>query len=247
MSNPLEVLKSLRREIELFFGIEMQDAGSTHGTSWFAEFTKGQINYRIFVAYSDDFVVHVACDPATCIPAFPLFEVGMFCRRIRHEDLSGGIPALFFHGIDDKVLLVCTKSSDNQFSWAPKAQEPTVPEATKLGPGLSLVVIRVRDLDRSLEFFKQFGLSFIRHRHGSGPEHLAAELGDAVFEIYPQTPESPSTLGTRIGFKVVDLDTALATLQEIPGCILSPAKDSPWGRRAVVCDPDGHRIELTQA
>lgn len=112
---------------------------------------------------------------------------------------------------------------------------------------LNLVVLRSSDFTRAKAFYELLGLSFRSHRHGSGPEHLAAELGGAVFEIYPQTSESPSTLGTRIGFKAVDLDKTLAALQEVPSCILSPAKDSPRGRRVFVSDPDGHRIELTQA
>ncbi|MEO0934126.1 MAG: VOC family protein [Cyanobacteria bacterium J06641_2] len=33
-------------------------------------------------------------------------------------------------------------------------------------------------------------------------------------------------------------------LQAIETVILSPPKDSPWGRRAVILDPDGHKIEL---
>ena len=35
-------------------------------------------------------------------------------------------------------------------------------------------------------------------------------------------------------------------LEDWPGAVLSPPKDSEWGRRAVVTDPDGHRVELLQ-
>ena len=111
---------------------------------------------------------------------------------------------------------------------------------------LNLIVLRSSDMPRAAEFYSRMGLKFTRHQHGSGPEHFAAELGGSVFELYPQSPEGPSTLGTLIGFSVPSLDSAIAALNDYPSAVISPAKDSEWGRRAVVTDPDGHRIELLQ-
>jgi predicted enzyme related to lactoylglutathione lyase len=111
---------------------------------------------------------------------------------------------------------------------------------------LNLIVLRSPDMRRAAEFYSRLGLRFTRHQHGSGPQHFAAELGSGVFELYPQSPVGPSTLGTRIGFSVPSLDSAIAALAEFPGAIISPPKDSEWGRRAVVADPDGHRVELLQ-
>lgn len=111
---------------------------------------------------------------------------------------------------------------------------------------LNLVVLRSSDMARVAAFYSLLGLQFMRHQHGSGPEHFAAELGSGVFELYPFSPDGPSTLGTRIGFSVPSLDAAIAAISEYPGAIISPPKDSEWGRRAVIADPDGHRIELLQ-
>jgi lactoylglutathione lyase len=111
---------------------------------------------------------------------------------------------------------------------------------------LNLVVLRSSDMPRAAEFYSRLGLQFTRHQHGSGPEHFAAELGSGVFEIYRQSPDGPSTLGTRIGFSVPSLDSAIAALSGYPEAIISPPKASEWGRRAVVADPDGHRVELLQ-
>jgi predicted enzyme related to lactoylglutathione lyase len=111
---------------------------------------------------------------------------------------------------------------------------------------LNLVVLRSPDLPRAAEFYTCLGLQFTRHQHGNGPEHLAAELGGGVFELYPSPPDGPSTLGTRIGFSVPSLDATVATINEHGGTVISPPKDSQWGRRAVVADPDGHRVELLQ-
>jgi lactoylglutathione lyase len=111
---------------------------------------------------------------------------------------------------------------------------------------LNLVVLRSSDIARAAEFYTKLGLRFTRHQHGNGPEHFAAELGSGVFELYPVAPDGPSTLGTRVGFSVPSLDAAIASLAAYPGAILAAPKDSPWGRRAVIADPDGHRVELLQ-
>lgn len=112
---------------------------------------------------------------------------------------------------------------------------------------LNLVVLRFRDIARAEAFYSRLGLHFTRHRHGKGAEHFAAELPGGVFELYPQTADSPSTLGTRIGFTVPSVDAVIAALGDYPEAIISAPKDSEWGRRAVLADPDGHRIELIQS
>ena len=112
-------------------------------------------------------------------------------------------------------------------------------------PRLNLVVLRVADLDRSAAFYRQLGLTFTRHAHGNGPEHDACASDGFVFELYPATPDQPVTASTRIGFAVADVDELVRRLTELEGCrLVTAAKDSPWGRRAVVTDPDGHRVEL---
>lgn len=112
---------------------------------------------------------------------------------------------------------------------------------------LNLVVLRSPDIARAAAFYSRLGLQFTQHRHGSGPEHFAAELpGGGVFELYPAT-DSASTLGTRVGFRVPSVDQAVAALGDYPGAIVSAPRDSEWGRRAVVMDPDGHKVELVQS
>ena len=111
---------------------------------------------------------------------------------------------------------------------------------------LNLVVLRSPDIARASAFYTRLGLNFTLHRHGKGAEHFAAELPGGVFEIYTQTADSPSTLGTRIGFAVPSVDTVINALADYPQAIVSAPKDSEWGRRAVIADPDGHRVELIE-
>jgi predicted enzyme related to lactoylglutathione lyase len=108
----------------------------------------------------------------------------------------------------------------------------------------NLLVIRSPDIERAVTFYEALGLRFERHSHGKGPEHYASETRGFVFEIYPQRDDESTTTNTRIGFNVVSVDDSLETLQKLSVSVVSPAKDSPWGRRAVVRDLDGHTVEL---
>jgi predicted enzyme related to lactoylglutathione lyase len=101
-------------------------------------------------------------------------------------------------------------------------------------------------MEQAADFYSLLGLEFTMHRHGTGPEHYAAEPGTIVFEIYPRQKESDSSAGTRIGFRVASVDEAIRELEKAGARVVSPPKDSPWGRRAVVDDPDGHRVVLIQ-
>jgi catechol 2,3-dioxygenase-like lactoylglutathione lyase family enzyme len=115
-----------------------------------------------------------------------------------------------------------------------------------IGPALNLVVLRVSDLEQASRFYGALGLPLRPERHGSGPEHLTADLGGAVFDLCPRSGGAP-TAGTRVGFRVSSVEAAVAACRALGAEILSPAAEGPWGLRAIVADPDGHRVELTQA
>jgi predicted enzyme related to lactoylglutathione lyase len=115
---------------------------------------------------------------------------------------------------------------------------------------LSLIVLRCANLEASLAFFAVLGLDFSAEQHGKGPVHYSCRLGDAVLELYPgkpgSTPGRTEAGASMHGFRVESLDVVLANLQKLGAAIVHPPTDSPWGRRAVVLDPDGRAIELTQ-
>lgn len=111
---------------------------------------------------------------------------------------------------------------------------------------LNLVVIRSPDIDASAEFFSVFGMSFVKHNHGKGPQHYSAEKGGVVFEIYPQIAGKETTSMTRLGFKVDALDDVVAKLILLGAKELSAPTDTNYGRSAVLQEPFGHKIEVTQ-
>ncbi len=108
---------------------------------------------------------------------------------------------------------------------------------------LNLIVIRVKDLIRSKKFYEMLGISFSYEQHGKGEKHLSAVLSGIVFEIYPSSNNIDTSL-LRLGFQVSSLDKVIEELQAIETVIVLPPKNSEWGRRAVILDPDGYKIEL---
>ena len=113
-------------------------------------------------------------------------------------------------------------------------------------PALSLLVLRAVDPERLCQFYGALGLRFVREQHGSGPVHHASEMGESVFEIYPRKPEEPPTSGARLGFNVRSLDRVLEALNLAKATLISAPTSTRYGRRAVVQDPEGHKIELLE-
>ncbi|HEV2331063.1 MAG TPA: VOC family protein [Verrucomicrobiae bacterium] len=109
---------------------------------------------------------------------------------------------------------------------------------------LSLVVIRAQNIDRLASFYTALGFHFTRHRHGKGPEHLSSTIGETVFEIYPSNGTSESTAFTRLGFSVPSLTNALDQLRRLQATVITEPSETPYGRRAVVKDFDGHKVEI---
>ena len=117
--------------------------------------------------------------------------------------------------------------------------------ASQVLPTLSLVVLQARDVESAREFYSRLGLSFIAEQHGTGPRHYSATLGQLVFEIYPRRADAPSA-PQRVGFRIPSVDETVETLRRRGTRVVTEPKPSAWGRRAVVEDPDGNRVELSQ-
>lgn len=110
-------------------------------------------------------------------------------------------------------------------------------------PRINLLMIRATDVERAVAFYRELGLAFERERHGSGPDHYAAQCGGTVFEIYPARPGELATSSVRLGFCVPDVAVATAALLGAGG-VLKTGADSNGASRSVVIDPEGNRVEL---
>ena len=110
---------------------------------------------------------------------------------------------------------------------------------------LNLVVLKSPDADASASFYRMLGIEFTKHRHGSGPEHYAADLGGCIFEIYPSLESESLPQVARMGFRIEGLDELVERLASAGTVIARMPAPSQWGYRAVVVDPDGVKVEIT--
>ena len=115
---------------------------------------------------------------------------------------------------------------------------------------LNLLVLYTADLQISLAFYKALGLQFVEEQHGSGPIHYACEQDGFVIEIYPGKAGNPvdrkQAGAVMLGFHVADLNSTLETLKALGTVIVTEPKQSDWGLRAVVQDPDGRSVDLSE-
>jgi predicted enzyme related to lactoylglutathione lyase len=111
---------------------------------------------------------------------------------------------------------------------------------------LSLLVLKTVRLDAVRQFYEALGMRFVEEQHGSGPVHFAATVGAVVVEIYPLTGGATADTSTRLGFDVGDLGPTLTRVEACGATVVSPIRETEWGLRAVVRDPDGRSVELVQ-
>ncbi len=112
-------------------------------------------------------------------------------------------------------------------------------------PQLALIVLKTKQMALVRDFYSRLGFEFIEEQHGSGPIHFSAPLGHGILEIYPlpKGKETDSTM--RLGFAVSDVESIVASLDDIAEIVERP-KQTEWGLRAVVRDPDGRVVEVSE-
>jgi lactoylglutathione lyase len=111
---------------------------------------------------------------------------------------------------------------------------------------LTLLVLKTRQVDRVRSFYEALGISFTEERHGTGPRHHAGQVGDVVIEVYPLPDDSTADASTRLGFSVGNLAEVVQALQGLGTPVIKQPTQTAWGLQAVVKDPDGRSVELTQ-
>jgi lactoylglutathione lyase len=112
---------------------------------------------------------------------------------------------------------------------------------------LSLLVLKTHQSSALRQFYEALGVSFVEERHGSGPRHFAGRVGGVVLEIYPLAEGAPVDASLRLGFSVMSLRELVESLRATNIRIVREPESTEHGFRAVVKDPEGRSIELTQS
>ena len=110
---------------------------------------------------------------------------------------------------------------------------------------ISRLVVSVSALDPALAFYE--GLLGLRRTADAG-ELVWLATADGIEVMLHERPATPSDTAVALGFAVADLDSTVATWSARGGAVVDPPEERPWGERmAVVRDPDGHLVCLSQA
>lgn len=108
---------------------------------------------------------------------------------------------------------------------------------------INLIVLRSNNLTNALAFYHGLGLNFQKEQHGKGPIHYSTKIGQLTLELYPATAANPSTESLRIGLKVDSIERVIA---DTGARVLVGPQINGALRKAVIQDPDGHKLELTE-
>lgn len=111
---------------------------------------------------------------------------------------------------------------------------------------LNLLVLKVKNIASTTQFYATLGIQFQTEQHGTGPVHYSAILGDTVLEIYPASSDEDVTTNIRLGFTVQCITEKIELLKSLNIQIKAEPKQPAWGFRAVVINNDGHVIELVE-
>ena len=111
---------------------------------------------------------------------------------------------------------------------------------------VNLLVLRCRNIEVSRKFYEKLGIKFNKEKHGSGPEHFAAEVGNLIFELYPLN-ENEKPDNNRVGFStplLADVSGNLIHDKDIQ--VVEQIHERNGHLVLVVKDPDGRKVEVTQ-
>ncbi len=110
---------------------------------------------------------------------------------------------------------------------------------------LGLVMIVVRDMERSVAFYRDvLGLKLLIHQDNWSQ----LDAGNIIIGLHPEGEEvkvSPTT-GMSIGIYVDDLDVAVAEIRRRLAKLAIGPRPEPFGRWALIFDPDGYSIQIIE-
>ena len=111
---------------------------------------------------------------------------------------------------------------------------------------LNLLVIKTKNIQRLATFYSLFQIDFEYHKHSDNVFHFSAIIGEIVFEIYPLRENETADKTLRLGFFVKNLSDKIKILKSQNHKIISYPKETEYGIKATIEDPDGRKIELTE-
>jgi predicted enzyme related to lactoylglutathione lyase len=110
---------------------------------------------------------------------------------------------------------------------------------------LGLIMVVVRDMERSATFYRDvLGLKMLFKQENWSQ----FDAGNILIGLHPEGEEvkvSPST-GMSFGIYVDDITRAVSELKRRGGRLAIEPRNEPFGRWALLQDPDGYNIQIIE-
>jgi lactoylglutathione lyase len=107
------------------------------------------------------------------------------------------------------------------------------------------VILLVSNMDKSVKFYKEvLGLP-VKTKSKDWTEFFG---NGTVLALHPAKKKSAikAGAGMLVGFEVSDLDSSVKRLKELKVKFYKKPKQEPFGKHAIVQDPDGHLISIAE-
>lgn len=107
------------------------------------------------------------------------------------------------------------------------------------------VILLVSNMEKSIKFYSDtLGLPI----KAKSKEWTEFFQNDTVLALHPARKKSKLKTGSGIlvGFEVSDLSSTMKTLKEKKVKFFKRPKEEPFGKHAIVQDPDGHLISIAE-
>ena len=107
---------------------------------------------------------------------------------------------------------------------------------------LDLLILRSENIKRLKEFYSSLLMTKFEKHADHGPAHYGAILGEVLIELYP-TKKRISNLDSP-GFKVGNIDEVIQRVGN--QCVYREPYQNSYGKFAMLKDPDGRLVHLTE-
>jgi lactoylglutathione lyase len=113
------------------------------------------------------------------------------------------------------------------------------------------IILWSHRLEETVAFYRKIGLPVVTEQHGPDDDpNYALDFGDVHFGFIEATSEVGLKSGiggaVQFGFAVQSVDETYRLALENGAKAVIPPQNMPFGRRAVVEDPDGRPIQFKQ-
>ena len=107
------------------------------------------------------------------------------------------------------------------------------------------VILLVSNMDRSIKFYGDTLGIPIKTKSKDWTEFFNK---DTVLALHPAKKKSQMKTGSGmlVGFEVSDLDSTVNTLKQKKVKFFKKPKDEPFGKHAIIRDPDGHLVSIAE-